>query len=91
MIFPVSGVRTSLLIPPLVAMVIGFVSSLGGLSGAFLILPFQMSIFGYVAPSVSATNFVYNIVGIPGGVAAYIKEKRMNWALAAVITVGTLP
>jgi len=90
-IFPVSGVKTSLLVPPLVALVIGFVSSLGGLSGAFLILPFQMSVLGFVSPAVTSTNFVYNIVGIPGGLAAYIRERRMNWALAAVITCGTLP
>jgi uncharacterized membrane protein YfcA len=90
-LFPVSGVRTSLLLPPLVAMVISFFTSMAGVSGAFLILPFQMSVLGYTAPSVSATNFVYNIVAIPSGVARYIKEGRMNWPLMWVIVVGTLP
>lgn len=90
-VFPVSGVKTNVLVPPLVAMSISFFSSMGGVSGAFLILPFQMSVLGYVSPSVSATNFVYNIVGIPGGVASYIREGRMNWSLAWVIIAGTLP
>jgi uncharacterized membrane protein YfcA len=89
--FPVSGVKTSLLLPPLVAMVISFFTSMGGVSGAFLILPFQMSFLGYTAPSVSATNFVYNIVAIPSGVYRYIKEGRMNWPLMWVIVAGTLP
>ena len=73
-VFPVSGVKANVLLPPLVALAISFFTSMGGVSGAFLILPFQMSVLGYVSPSVSATNFVYNIVGIPGGVAGYIKE-----------------
>jgi len=90
-LFPVSGVKTSLLLPPLVAMGIAFFASMGGLSGAFLILPFQMSFLGYTAPSVSATNFVYNIVSIPSGVYRYIKEGRMNWPLMWVIVVGTAP
>jgi uncharacterized membrane protein YfcA len=90
-VFPVSGVETNILLPPLVSMVIGFFTSMGGISGAFIILPFQMSFLGYTSPSVSATNFVYNIVGIPGGVYRYIKEGRMNWPLMWTVTVATLP
>lgn len=90
-LFPVSGVRTSLFVPPLVAAVISFFTSMGGVSGAFLVLPFQMSFLGYTAPSVSATNFVYNIVAIPSGVYRYIREERMNWPLMWAIVAGTLP
>lgn len=90
-VFPVSGVETNVLLPPLVALVIGFFASMGGISGAFIILPFQMSFLGYTSPSVSATNFVYNIVGIPGGVYRYIKEGRMNWPLMWTVTLATLP
>jgi len=64
---------------------------MGGISGAFLLLPFQMSILGYTSPSVSATNHVFNIIAIPSGVYRYIKEKRMLWPLAKTITFGTLP
>ena len=64
---------------------------MGGVTGAFLILPFQMSILGFTAPSVSATNFLYNIVGTPGGIVTYIREQRMVWPLALLITIGTLP
>ncbi len=90
-VFPVSGVRVPLYVPPLVAAAISFFSSMGGLSGAFLILPFQMSVLGYAAPSVSATNFVFNIVAIPSGVYRYVREGRMNWPLAWAIVLGTLP
>jgi len=89
--FPVSGVKTSLFLPPLVALVISFFTSMGGVSGAFLLLPFQMSVLKYTSPSVSATNFVFNIVAIPSGVYRYIKEGRMAWPLTWVVIVGTLP
>lgn len=89
--FPISGVKTSLLIPPLVSLVISFFTSMGGVSGAFLLLPFQMSVLNYTSPSVSATNFVYNIVAIPSGVYRYIKEGRMAWPLTMVVIAGTLP
>jgi uncharacterized membrane protein YfcA len=89
--FPVSGVKTSILLPPLVALVISFFTSMGGVSGAFLLLPFQMSVLKYTSPSVSATNFVFNIVAIPSGVSRYIKEGRMAWPLTWVVIVGTLP
>lgn len=89
--FPVSGVETSLLLPPAVALVISFFTAMGGVSGAFLLLPFQMSWLGYTAPSVSATNFVYNIVAIPGGVYRFIKEGRMAWPLTWVVIIGTIP
>jgi uncharacterized protein len=89
--FPVSGVETSIFIPPLVAFVISFFSSMAGVTGAFLILPFQMSVLGFVTPSVSATNFLYNVVGTPGGILRYMREGRMVWPLALAITIGTLP
>lgn len=89
--FTVSGVKTSVFLPPLVALVISFFTSMGGVSGAFLLLPFQMSVLKYTSPSVSATNFVFNIVAIPSGVYRYIKEGRMAWPLTWVVIVGTLP
>jgi uncharacterized membrane protein YfcA len=89
--FPVSGVETWLFVPPLVAFVISFFTSMGGVSGAFLLLPFQMSFLHFTTPSVSATNQVYNIVAIPGGVSRYINERRMVWPLTLAVVLGTLP
>lgn len=91
MYFPVSGIEVSPLVPPLVAFGVSFFASMGGISGAFLLLPFQMSVLGYTNPSVSATNQFYNIVAIPSGVYRYIKEKRMVWPLTLAVAAGTLP
>lgn len=89
--FPVSGVHTWLWLPPLVAFVISFFSSMVGVSGAFLLLPFQMSVLNFSTPSVSSTNLVFNLLAIPSGVWRYIKEGRMAWPLTLIIVIGTLP
>ena len=68
MYFPIAGIEVNPIVPPLVAFVVSFFTSMGGVSGAFLLLPFQMSFLGYTTPSVSATNQLFNIVAIPSGV-----------------------
>jgi uncharacterized protein len=89
--FPISGVSTHVLLPPSVAFIVSFLASMGGVSGAFLLLPFQISFLHFLSPSVSATNFVYNVVAIPSGVYRYVREKRMAWPLTWIIIAGTLP
>jgi len=89
--FSVSGVESLVFVPPLVAFVISFFTSMGGISGAFLLLPFQMSFLAYTSPSVSATNQFFNIVGIPSGVYRYYREGRMVWPLTWAVIIGTLP
>jgi len=90
-LFTVSQVETWVWLPPLVAFTVSFFTSMGGISGAFILLPFQMSVLGYTAPSVSATNQLFNIIAIPSGVYRYIKEKRMVWPLTWCVVIGTLP
>jgi len=91
MLFPVSGIEVNPFIPFSVAFVVSFFTSMGGVSGAFLLLPFQVSILGYTAPSVSGTNQVFNVVAIPSGVYRYIREGRMLWPLTWAVIIGTLP
>ncbi|WP_461210020.1 sulfite exporter TauE/SafE family protein [Desulfocurvus sp. DL9XJH121] len=91
MLFPVAGIEVSPWLPPLVAFAVSFVTSMGGVSGAFLLLPFQMSFLGYTSPSVSATNQVFNVVAIPSGVMRYMREGRMVWPLTWAVVLGTLP
>ena len=91
MLFPISGIEVNPFIPFIVAFAVSFFTSMGGVSGAFLLLPFQVSFLGYTAPSVSATNQVFNIVAIPSGVYRYIREGRMLWPLTWAVIIGTLP
>lgn len=89
--FPVSGVDVFPLIPPLIAMLVSSISAPAGITGAFLLLPFQVSVLHFNSPAVSPTNLIYNIISAPGGLYRYIKEKRMTWALTGIISIGTLP
>ncbi len=89
--FPVSEVETFVLIPPLVAFGISFFTSMGGISGAFLLLPFQMSALGFTSPAVTSTNFLFNVTGTPGGVYRYARECRFVWPVALLIVAGIIP
>ena len=89
--FPISGVETYLFIPPVVAFTISFFTSMGGISGAFLLLPFQMSVLGFTSPSVTSTNFLFNVTGTPGGVYRYARECRFVWPVAILIVLGIIP
>lgn len=89
--FSVSGVKTLVFLPPLVAFVVSFFTSMGGVSGAFLLLPFQVSFLNFSTPAVSSTNLLFNIVAIPSGVYRYIREGRMAWPLTWIVILGTLP
>jgi uncharacterized membrane protein YfcA len=91
MLFPISGVVVAPWVPPVVAFALSLLTSTGGVSGAFLLLPFQVSVLGFTSPAVSSTNQLYNIVAIPSGVWRYIREGRMVWPLTWVVVAGTLP
>jgi uncharacterized membrane protein YfcA len=89
--FPVSGIECPIWLPPVAAFLVALATTPAGVSGAFLLLPFQMSVLGFVSPAVTPTNLIYNVVATPGGIARYIQEHRMAWPLARAIILGTLP
>ncbi len=89
--FWVSGVEVNPLVPLLVAFFVSALTAPAGVSGAFLLLPFQVSILGFASPAVSPTNLIYNIVATPGGVYRYVREGRVVWPLASTVMVGALP
>lgn len=66
-----------------------FFSSMVGISGAFLLMPFQLSMVGYGGPSASAINLVFNLFATPGGVWRYARDGRMVSPRAGVIVLGT--
>jgi len=89
--FPISGVETYWWLPTLVAFCISLFTSTAGVTGAFILLPFSVSILGYTSPGASPTNLLYNIVAIPTGARRFQREGRMLWSLAWVTGLGTVP
>jgi Sulfite exporter TauE/SafE len=68
------------------------VSALGtpaGISGAVLLLPFQVSVLGTPSPAVTPTNLLYNVTSTPGALYRYWRQHQAGGRLALI--TGTLP
>jgi hypothetical protein len=89
--FAVAGLTLPWWLPLVAALSITLVTSMIGLSGAFLLVPFQISILGFASPAASATTLVFNLVAIPGGLYRYGRDGRLYWPLALVIAAGGAP
>jgi uncharacterized membrane protein YfcA len=73
------------------AYVISVLSTPAGISGAVLLLPFQVSVLGTPSPSVTPTNLLYNVVSTPGALYRYWRQGQTGGRLTLVLTAGTLP
>jgi uncharacterized protein len=73
------------------AFVIALVTAPAGISGAVLLLPFQVGVLGTPSPAVTPTNLLYNVVATPGALYRYWRQKQTGGRLALVLIAGTLP
>jgi hypothetical protein len=73
------------------AYVIAVVATPAGISGAVLLLPFQVSVLGTPSPAVTPTNLLYNVVATPGALYRYWRQGQTGGRLALVLIAGTLP
>ena len=62
-----------------------------GVSGAVLLLPFQVSVLGTPSPAVTPTNLLYNVVATPGALYRYWRQGQVSRRLALVLIAGTTP
>jgi len=75
----------------LAAFVIAVVASPAGISGAALLLPFQVSVLGTPSPAVTPTNLLYNVVATPGAIYRYWRQGQTGGRLTRLLVAGTLP
>src|SRR6202795_668614 len=73
------------------AFVIAVLATPAGISGAVLLLPFQVSVLGTPSPAVTPTNLLYNVVATPGALYRYRRQHQTGGRLALLLTGGTLP
>jgi uncharacterized protein len=73
------------------AFVIAAVTTPAGVSGAVLLLPFQVSVLGTPSPAVTPTNLLYNVVASPGAIWRYRRQGQTGGRLLWVLLAGTLP
>lgn len=70
---------------------IAAVTTPAGVSGAVLLLPFQVSVLGTPSPAVTPTNLLYNVVASPGAIWRYQRQGQAGGPLLWVLLAGTLP
>src|SRR5579864_2681159 len=58
------------------AFVIAVAATPAGISGAVLLLPFQVSVLGTPSPAVTPTNLLYNILATPGALYRYWRQGQ---------------
>jgi uncharacterized membrane protein YfcA len=75
----------------LASFVIATVASPAGVSGAVLLLPFQVSVLGTPSPSVTPTNLLYNVVATPGALYRYRRQGQTGGVLTRQLVLGTVP
>ena len=73
------------------AFVIAVITTPAGVSGAVLLLPFQVSVLGTPSPSVTPTNLLYNVVACPGAMWRYWRQGQTGGGLTWLLLAGTLP
>jgi uncharacterized membrane protein YfcA len=73
------------------AYAIAVLATPAGISGAVLLLPFQVSVLGTPSPAVTPTNLLYNVVATPGALYRYWRQKQTGGRLALVLIAGTVP
>jgi uncharacterized protein len=91
MYFPVADIDVSPRVPILMGFLVAVICTPAGVSGAFLLLPFQMSVLGFTSPAVSPTNLLYNVISTPGGIPRYGDTGQLHWRLIRTLILGTLP
>src|SRR5215813_13364266 len=73
------------------AFVIAVVTTPAGVSGAVLLLPFQVSVLGTPSPAVTPTNLLYNVVACPGAMWRYRRQGQTGGTLTGLLLAGTMP
>jgi uncharacterized protein len=73
------------------AFAIAVLATPAGISGAVLLLPFQVSVLGTPSPAVTPTNLLYNVIATPGALYRYWRQGQTGGRLALVLIAGTLP
>jgi uncharacterized protein len=73
------------------AYMVAVLATPAGISGAVLLLPFQVSVLGTPSPAVTPTNLLYNVVATPGALYRYWRQHQTGGRLALMLIAGTVP
>jgi uncharacterized protein len=85
------GVGWTVVVALVAAYGIAALATPAGISGAVLLLPFQVSVLGTPSPAVTPTNLLYNVVATPGALYRYWRQGQTGGRLALMLITGTVP
>jgi uncharacterized membrane protein YfcA len=88
---PVLGPGWTQLVALAAAFAIATITTPAGISGAVLLLPFQVTVLGTPSPAVTPTNLLYNVVATPGALYRYWRQGQSGGRLALLLIAGTIP
>jgi uncharacterized protein len=87
----VLGIGWTEVVALVAACAIAALATPAGVSGAVLLLPFQVSVLGTPSPAVTPTNLLYNVIATPGALYRYWRQGQTGGGLALVLIAGTVP
>lgn len=62
-----------------------------GVSGAFLLVPLQISVLGVPPAQAVPTNLQFNLISIPAGVARFRLREKVDRELVSWLLLGSIP
>ncbi|MGH2958810.1 MAG: sulfite exporter TauE/SafE family protein [Solirubrobacterales bacterium] len=74
-----------------IAFVVAALTTPVGVSGAFLLVPVQLSVLGVPVAQVAPTNLLFNVVSIPGALVRYRERIRTDHSLITPLLAGGVP
>jgi uncharacterized membrane protein YfcA len=74
-----------------IAFVVAALTTPVGVSGAFLLVPVQLSLLGVPVAQVAPTNLLFNVVSIPGALARFRGRLKVDRALVVPLLAGAVP
>jgi len=74
-----------------IAALVGIVSAMTGLGGGFLIVPFLVLLFHLEIHQAVGTSLVMIIFTAASATFAYARQKRIDYKVSMILSVGTVP
>ncbi len=72
-------------------LLIAMITTPVGVSGAVLLLPYQLTVLGTPSPTVTPTNLLYNVIAVPGALLRHRQQGSLRSPLTRPLLLGTLP
>lgn len=74
-----------------IAFVCALIATPAGMTGAFLLVPIQLSVLGVPAAKVPATNLLFNVISTPAATVRHARAGRIDKSFVIPLLIGSVP